>query len=138
MGPRPGLRPTQGYEKRRQPLPTDQPPSPCHPDRSEAQWRDPRFFPALADVFRERSHGPYGPPNVMKNGSDQGPWLCNQGMAFSHAAQGRKGTLFFEGYGLHRLRKNCFLFIEPPPSRLSHEPCPLDGCPMFATSAYMG
>ncbi len=29
-----GRRPTQGDEKRRQPLPIDQPLSPCHPDRS--------------------------------------------------------------------------------------------------------
>ena len=43
MGLWPGLRPTQGDETRQQPLPIDQPLFPCHPDRSEAKWRDPRF-----------------------------------------------------------------------------------------------
>ena len=65
-----GLWPTQGDEKRllfsnysrwrhRPPL--------CHLDRSAAQWRDLRSL--LGNVFRQRSHGPSGPPKVMKNGS---------------------------------------------------------------------
>jgi hypothetical protein len=48
MGLRPGLRPTQGYEKRllfSNYSPWKHCPPLCHPDRSAAQWRDLRFFP---------------------------------------------------------------------------------------------
>jgi hypothetical protein len=46
-----GVPPTQGNEERRQPLSIDPPLSPCHPDRSEAEWRDPRYFAGLLGLI---------------------------------------------------------------------------------------
>jgi hypothetical protein len=61
-----GLRPTQGAEKQL-PFSNDslwkRPPPPCHPDRSEAQWRDLRFGGSFLEMFfLQRSHVPRAHP----------------------------------------------------------------------------
>jgi hypothetical protein len=53
-----GLRPTQGDEKKlltSNESPWKRRPPPCHPDRSEAQWRDLRFSGSPLEMFFDRA-----------------------------------------------------------------------------------